>query len=629
MGKSVVWWTKSDAGCSRRGGRRPPGVRRAADGVAARVFLGIAILALAGGAAIARGEAAVSTTTLTYHILSEGHEVPEEGKLVVTCDARASRVRLVPVTPLAAGAPQEEGWIDFTGRRTLQTARFRDGARASYATPFDQLATLEEAAELDTILGIPCRKATTVIRSNRIDCWYAQGIGLKGSPSLSVVAPDGLVLRIVRNGNYEIVARSIVRAGEKGADEGGADEGGAGGSNAGEGGAGELPLTLPSDWGEMTDAAGYRARVTESWITTVRVFEREPVRFDGAAPKRFEPDAQGIYRVAGGTVIARKVTLPDLPDAMVFAELVEASRGDAYDRTGSVVVIPLDREQSFLDALRDSVGVLPAVTGRDGRSYQGIALAESYLPPVELMRFITPFGVRHYNEQVKVRGLAWADSAVYRMDVTDLLPVLRGEVWIALFVGNYDAGGHEVSLTLRYYPNRREASPPPAERPWLLPLCNTLNLLEMAGQEYGRIFEGDTLRVEFDVPAGVKDLRLRYLTTGHGGWGGGDEFNPKVNTILIDGHVAAAVTPWRSDCATFRALNPASGNFWNGLSSSDFSRSGWCPGTTVSPYFIPLPDLGPGRHRLEIAIPAGAPEGGSFSAWNVSAVVIGGIPAGE
>lgn len=588
-------------------------------GVVSHLLLPIPWLALAAVHSTARGETAAPPTTITYRILSEGRELPEEGKLVVTCDDAASRVRLVPAAPLAAGAPAEEGWIDFLAGRTIQTARFRDGSRASSATPFDQLAPLEGTAEGDTILGIPCVKATTVIRSNRIECWYAPKIGLRGSPSLSVVAPEGLVLRIVRNGNYEIVAEAIARAGEKEAHEGG----------AAASDAGELPLTLPSDWGEMTDAAGYRARVTESWVTTVRVFEREPVRFDGAAARRFEPDERGTYHAAGGTLIARKITLPDLPDAMVFAELVEASRGDAYDRTGSVAIIPVDRAQSFLDALRDSVGVLPAVVGRDGRAYQGIALTPDYLPPIELMRIITPFGVRHYNEQVKVEGLAWADSAVYRMDVTDLLPALRGEVWIIVFVGNYDAGGHEVSLTLRYYPNRREESPPPVERPWLLPLCNTLNLLEMAGQEYGRIFERDTLRVEFEVPAGVKDLRLRYLTTGHGGWGGGDEFNPKVNTILIDGEFVAAITPWRSDCATFRALNPASGNFWNGLSSSDFSRSGWCPGSTVSPFVIPLPELGPGRHRLEIAIPAGAPEGGSFSAWNVSAVVVGATPAGE
>jgi hypothetical protein len=38
---------------------------------------------------------------------------------------------------------------------------------------------------------------------------------------------------------------------------------------------------------------------------------------------------------------------------------------------------------------------------------------------------------------------------------------------------------------------------------------------------------------------------------------------------------------------------------------------------------IPLPDLPPGRHRLQVAIPLGEPEGESFSAWNVSGVLLG------
>src|SRR5699024_6216371 len=121
----------------------------------------------------------------------------------------------------------------------------------------------------------------------------------------------------------------------------------------------------------------------------------------------------------------------------------------------------------------------------------------------------------------------------------------------------------------------------------------------------------------------VKDLRLRYLSTGHGGWDGGDEFNPKQNTIFIDGKKVYAYTPWRTDCATYRLENPSSGNFSNGLSSSDYSRSGWCPGTTTNPVFIPLPYLTPGWHTITIAIPQGKPEGNSFSFWNVSGVLLG------
>lgn len=50
---------------------------------------------------------------------------------------------------------------------------------------------------------------------------------------------------------------------------------------------------------------------------------------------------------------------------------------------------------------------------------------------------------------------------------------------------------------------------------------------------------------------------------------------------------------------TYRMLNPSSGNFSDGISSSDLSRSNWCPGTTTNPVYIPL-DLKPGKHVLKI-----------------------------
>jgi hypothetical protein len=121
----------------------------------------------------------------------------------------------------------------------------------------------------------------------------------------------------------------------------------------------------------------------------------------------------------------------------------------------------------------------------------------------------------------------------------------------------------------------------------------------------------------------VKNLRLRYITTGHGGWGGGDEFNPKENTILLDNQRIYSFTPWREDCGRYREWNPVSGNFLNGLSSSDLSRSGWCPGTATQPTYIFLDNLEPGRHTIKVAIPQGQAEGGSFSSWSVSGVLIG------
>ena len=60
-----------------------------------------------------------------------------------------------------------------------------------------------------TILGYLCKKAHVVIRSNHIDIWYTTQTEFKGTPSVSIGPALGLVLKIIRNGNFEITAEKI------------------------------------------------------------------------------------------------------------------------------------------------------------------------------------------------------------------------------------------------------------------------------------------------------------------------------------------------------------------------------------------------------------------------------------
>jgi hypothetical protein len=197
--------------------------------------------------------------------------------------------------------------------------------------------------------------------------------------------------------------------------------------------------------------------------------------------------------------------------------------------------------------------------------------------------------------------------------------VSNQEVYIGMNIGNYDRGGHKVSLNLTIHPE--EISKKTLQN---IPLFNTNNIMEMAGQEYGSMFNSEKgLEVKFTLSKPMKNARLRYITTGHGGWENGDEFVPKKNSVFLDEKLAFAFVPWRQDCGSYRLSNPASGNFENGLSSSDYSRSNWCPGTVTNPIFIDLGDLSEGEHSIRIQIPLGANEGSSFSAWNVSGVLIG------
>lgn len=491
-------------------------------------------------------------------------------------------------------------YLDYNESATYQVLTLKNNQRYTLKTSFSAYEKAVITRDTATILGYVCRKAQLVVRSNHIDVWFTDALPIKGTPNLEVAARLGLILKMVRNGNFEVYATALQLRKVSDAEVG-----------------------MQEDPGEIVDEATYRRKEIDSRFTLIPVFTRQQINFGDSIRNPEAGEENTTYRFGGGTVVMKKVHLPERWKGLVFVELSAFSNGDAYDRTGTVFVIPTDKKISFLDALQNGIKVLPVYNDNKGDSYQGVVATRDYLPPLELMRFFTPFGVGKYNSRTKIEGYNWADSVLYRQDITDLLPRLSGDVWVGVYIGNYDKGGHIISLNLKYYPADEGEKDTVQHRFWIEPVFNTLNILEMAGQNYGRMFGNDSLTVRINIPAGLKTLKLRYISTGHGGWGGGDEFNQKLNTLLIDGKKVFEYIPWRTDCAEYRLSNPSSGNFGNGISSSDYSRSGWCPGTTTSPVIIPLNDLVPGWHTFRIAIPMGKPEGGSFSAWNVSGCLIG------
>jgi hypothetical protein len=277
---------------------------------------------------------------------------------------------------------------------------------------------------------------------------------------------------------------------------------------------------------------------------------------------------------------------------------------------------------SFLDALEKGIKTIPSYENGNGKLYYGIEATANYLPALELMRFFTPFGVQQFNH-LQLKNKTWEESANYRQDISELCTSLSDkELWIGAFIGNYDKGGHQIDLEITIHKNDSEVF----KNNFNLPLFNTLNIMEMAGQDYSTLFNNEKgLEVEFELNSEVKNAILRYTSTGHGGWGNGDEFVPKENKISLDGQKVHSFIPWRTECGSYRLYNPASGNFNNGLSSSDLSRSNWCPGTVTQPVYIPLGNLAAGKHKIKIQIPQGENEGSSFSSWNVSGVLLGEI----
>lgn len=291
------------------------------------------------------------------------------------------------------------------------------------------------------------------------------------------------------------------------------------------------------------------------------------------------------------------------------------SAGDPWDKLGAVVV------------WRDSPEVAAAIAAGEAPS----------MPGVELLRFITPFGVGHFSDMPRadeyrpVYVPAWADSVHWTADVTPMLPWLERRFHLAFHVDTWSDAGQILTSHLRLTPSpaQRHDKLPRA----LHPILNTVKFF--ADQDLFTGFADGPVATAFAIDAPLEDAELHLVTTGHGGHAAGDEFIPREHVVQLDGQEIARFTPWRDDCASFRRLNPSSGvwmerTFWRGdslderIASSDLSRSGWCPGSNVPARRIPLGTLAAGSHQLTVHIPeAQAYSDTAQNFFNVAAWVTG------
>lgn len=496
------------------------------------------------------------------------------------------------------GLPLETLFIDYQTNTITRQLEYTDGQTYTGSTQIPDTKKLTLQGE-ETILGYKCQKYTTSINSNSIEIWITQDLNMNATPFAQFSGLKGTMVQYIRNGSQITQLHTNTKLNKK-----------------------AKLTTQPKENTTQVSLRQLDQIEKDKKVITTNIFDKQRIHWGDTTHHQGPMPLDTTLHFAGGTLILKKINLEHLPDHyQIFAELTTQSSGDAYDRTGSIFIIPQD-SITFYDALTKGIDAVPYFTSKKGSKYQGMTATPHYSPIVELIRFFTPFGVGHFNDRVQIDGLEWQEEVYYKQEITDLRNYLQGEVLIGAFIGNYDGGGHLLSLDIKAYPGDyiNQSS---NKKQWILPLFNTCNVMEMAGQNYPHFFDTDTLSVAFEIPEGIKQLRLRYITTGHGGWGGGDEFNPKPNNIIIDDTIVYQYTPWREDCGRYREWNPVSGNFWNGLSSSDLSRSGWCPGTATQPTYIYLDNLTPGIHTIKIAIPQGAAEGGSFSSWSVSGVLIG------
>lgn len=196
---------------------------------------------------------------------------------------------------------------------------------------------------------------------------------------------------------------------------------------------------------------------------------------------------------------------------------------------------------------------------------------------IELMRFITGFGGSSHFEQ----------------DVTALAPLLNGRRTLELFISTYSTEpAWRASMWLEYSTQGVGVRRPTFARQ----LFSNPHVTA----------ESPMLSATVDIPAGLALPRMRIITTGHATDGAdGDEFVSRMHVLRIDGRTVAVWRPWSEQGGTLRDSNPTSGRRTidgRELWSSDLDRTGWHPGMAVEPVIIPVPELTPGKHEVQLII---------------------------
>ncbi|MCF0186647.1 MAG: glpgli family protein, partial [Bacteroidaceae bacterium] len=214
---------------------------------------------------------------------------------------RAAETRPADTDRPVMKQPIQKSYMDYGTNKSYRFAELPDGRCISTTVPFTVGKTTptqdfkEELGE-DTYLGLKCKKVRSIVNSNTIDIWYTQELAFRGTPQSNVGVPDGLVLRVVRNGDTVQEAVDINPLKVDGS-------------------------LLPSTWGENMDSYEYTYEINHCNELVYTVFDQQTIAFTGS--KLGDNLKSGeIYSAGGGTIILKKVKLPDyVKDRDCFVEV--------------------------------------------------------------------------------------------------------------------------------------------------------------------------------------------------------------------------------------------------------------------------------------------------------------------
>lgn len=396
----------------------------------------------------------------------------------------------------------------------------------------------------------------------------------------------------------------------------------------------------------MPANAGNHKELPALGDTHIQVFDKTNVCFrPDSFPNYVPANADGVIRLVNGRIILKKITLPDYQrNVRVKLKVTVASNGDRWDKSGSCFVLPKESVINLM-SIAEGKQSFPAIDSTKYENMIGIVPGKDYVPTIELMRFMTPFGVGHFSapddslssKRRPVYIPKWEECVVWEQDITDLYSTLEGETYVGIFIDTWTPQGYVASMELDIKESKITCDALPKRQ-----VKSLINTVYYIGQTYPDIFSRKDVVMDFEMPTDAKNVRLKYIVTGHGGHSGGDEFVEKQNIVSVDGKEVLNFIPWREDCATFRRFNPATG-VWlipreaayisregyktkeveEPLASSDLSRSNWCPGSDVVPEEAVVGDLSAGKHTFSVSIPkAQKIRGDELNHWLVSAYLV-------
>jgi hypothetical protein len=291
--------------------------------------------------------------------------------------------------------------------------------------------------------------------------------------------------------------------------------GGAGGATTtatGSGGAGGATTTTTTASGGAGGAGAAGAD------TTVTPFDQAHVYFTGDDNKR-QLDVPASFPATGDY---EKISLH------LALDCPKAGGCDAWDRFGTLGVVTA----KGADGAPDTV--------------------------VEVARFITPYKVK----------------AGWDLDVTDLRPLLTGDVTLRVFIDTWVGPGSPYGAGWLVTASFDLKGGTPAKKP--LAVVPVISPRAVTYGDPAKPVADSAPPATLALPK-ASSYAVRAFITGHG-QGNKDncaEFCPREHTVRVEGAEHSKLV-WRTDCAKTAAPNQQ--GTWK------LSRAGWCPGALVAPW---------------------------------------------